>query len=99
MLAIILIVVSVGRLVFYRRVLAGPKIEFFEGEYREEHRYHGCGLAMDYGFIENGGTRKWVSLDYKTKKDIFPDKFEKESKYKIYYEQETHIIVRVERLK
>ncbi len=73
-LGLLLIVLSVDRFVFYRRVLAEPKIEFFEGQYKKEYRSNDCVWAMDYGF-------------------------EKGAKYKIYYEEETRIIVRVERLR
>lgn len=98
-LGLLLIVLSVDRFVFYRRVLAEPKIEFFEGQYKKEYRSNDCVWAMDYEFNEDDGTPRWVLLDNQTKKKIFPDEFEKGAKYKIYYEEETRIIVRVERLR
>ncbi|WP_418463359.1 hypothetical protein [Frisingicoccus sp.] len=95
---ILLIVFSAKQFIFYRQVLQNPEICFFEGQYKEEHRSHDVVWAMDYGFVRDNGDRKWVHLDYKTKKNIFPEDFEKGPQYRIYYEKETNIIVKVEEL-
>ena len=38
-------------------------------------------------------------LDAFSKKKIYSEDFEKESKYKIFYEKDTNIIVKVEKIK
>ena len=44
------------------------------------------------------GTEKWVMIDVVTKQDIFPETFKEGENYKVYYEKETRIIVKVEML-
>lgn len=49
-------------------------------------------------FTNDGKPKLGVKLDVKSKKEIYPNDFEKDVKYRIYYEERTDIILRVEKM-
>lgn len=79
-----------------------PKITVIEGEYDSSAvLYRGCIISHKYSFYfyDNGGKHyKSFILDAVNKRDIYPESFDKGETYKIYYEERTNIIVKVEEI-
>ena len=53
---------------------------------------------MDYCFSNEKGLKPVFNLDIWTKKEIYPKDFNKKQKYRIFYEEETDTIVRIEKM-
>lgn len=79
-----------------------PKITVIDGEYDSSAvLFRGCIISRNYSFYfyDNGGKyRKSFTLDAVNKRDIYPGNFDKGEIYKIYYEERTNIIVKVEEI-
>ena len=79
-------------------VINDLKVSIHEGTYVEEHRENPYLFRMEYCFSNDGGLKPLFYLDVFSKKDIYPNKFEKDVVYRIYYEEKTDVIVKVEKL-
>lgn len=82
--------------VYYAYVLKNPTILIHEGYFSREYRAHKYSLEMRYHFTNEDGLKPGFNLDSWPKEDIYPEEFQKQIKYRIFYEQKTHIIVKVE---
>jgi len=82
----------------YIPACVNPKINVFDGEYVYSNgTFRGSIISREYSFSDDGGKHsKSFTLDSVNKKKIYPDDFEKGETYRIYYEERTKIIVRVE---
>lgn len=71
----------------YSNVLANPEIKMFDGEYIREYRKRG------HDFTNSGAL---LHLDNASEQNLIPGGFVKGEKYRIYYEDRTNVIIRVE---
>ena len=74
------------------------KVSIHEGIFIEEHRENPYVFRMEYCFLNEGGLKPLFYLDIFSKKDIYPTEFEEDVMYRIYYEEKTDVIVKVEKL-
>lgn len=98
--AIAAIVFALLYMLFYVYKYNNPTIVIHEGYYVEEYRNTGAGLKFqlwyDYVFTDGDNPKPSYHMDASSRKEIYPDEFSSEVKYRIYYERDTKIIVRVE---
>lgn len=90
--------VCVCSLVYHYHVISDLKVSVHEGEFVEEHRESPYLFRMEYCFSNEGGVKPLFNLDIFSKKKIYPNNFEEDVKYRIYYEEKTNVIVKVEKL-
>ena len=95
---ILCIVLSVASIVYYSNIIRNPIILAHEGYISREHRTNRGLFQMEYSFTNDEGRKPVFFLDVFSKKVIHPEDFDSQQKYKIYYEDETNIIVRVEKI-
>ena len=71
-----------------------PKIAFHEGYLSREYREFG----MTDAYVFTNGSEKKLTfyMDSSTKKKVYSGDFSSEMKYRIYYEEDTKIILRIE---
>ena len=93
---ILCIILSISTVIYYTYVTANPQIKYFEGSYDGLNHYRTYG-ETEYSFKDNEGITEFI-LDSHSKKKIYPDDFEEGVKYRIFYEDRTSIIVKVEKL-
>ncbi len=93
---IICILLAIGSIVYYGNVIMHPKISSHDGYFCSEHRVNTRILKMEYSFSNPQGRKPVFYLDVLSKKDIYPHDFQTNIKYRIFYETETNIIVKVE---
>ena len=80
----------------YTYVTTHPQIKYFEGSYDQVIR-HKTFSGNEFVFKDSEGTMGfYISLHSKEK--IYPNDFEEGVKYRIFYEDRTSIIVKVEKL-
>lgn len=93
--AVIAFAVCLG--LFYAHRILVPDVSVYTGEFISTRRNsHITSFTYEYVF-DNGEEKKQVfCLDSFSKKKIFPSDFECGSKYTIYFDELTKIIVRVE---
>ena len=86
----------------YSSILRNPEIQTFEGAFLEEHRNSRVApplpLTWEYIFKDKDGASETFYLDTFSQKNIFSDSFENNTTYRVYYESEYRIIVKVETL-
>lgn len=90
----ILIVLAICTYCYFGSIAINPSVETHEGYLAREYRDGGFG-AMAYVFTASGDNRTFY-LDFHSKKQIHPDKLSTDTKYRIYYEAQTRIIVGIE---
>lgn len=91
----ILCVCSIGYHVY---VINNFTVSVHEGTFIEEHRENPYLFRMEYCFSNEEGLKPLFYLDIFSKKEIYSAKFEKDVIYRIYYEEKTNVIVKVEKL-
>lgn len=78
-------------------IYINPQITYHEGYYIDEYRYHGYPpLTFYYIFTDTKDSNAFFYLDVFTRKEIFNEDFSTDTKYRIYYENTTDTIVKVE---
>ena len=94
--AIIVIVFSAFYMVFFLYKAFCPQIVSHEGYLSREYRHFG----MTYAYVFTNGNEKKLTfyMDSSTKKKIYNNDFSSEIKYKIYYEEDTKIILKIEEI-
>lgn len=84
----------------YFSVLQNPDVQIFEGSYYEGRLDSRAApplpFTWSYRFIDAEGTNGNYYIDIFTKKEIFNEDFIKDDWYRIYYEADTQIIVKIE---
>ena len=83
---------------FYAYAIADLKISMHEGVFIEERRENPFLFRKEYCFSNEDGLKPVFCLDYFSKKEVYPEEFEKGIRYRIYYEKRTNIIVRVDKV-
>ena len=93
---ILCIILSISTVIYYTYVTTHPQIKYFEGSYDQVIR-HKTFSGNEFVFKDSEGTMGfYISLHSKEK--IYPNDFEEGVKYRIFYEDRTSIIVKVEKL-
>ena len=91
---------SVCTIGYYTYVIQNLKIDTCIGTFAEELRENPYLVRKIYCFIDDTEKSKLsFKLDILTKKDIYPDEFQKGNEYKVYYDRRTKVIVKVEEVK
>lgn len=83
---------------YYAYAIADLKISMHEGVFIEERRENPFLFRKEYCFSNENGLKPVFCLDYFSKKEVYPEEFEKGIRYRIYYEKRTNIIVRVDKV-
>lgn len=95
----LMILYALGSVVYYCNYLINPKVESVTAVFIHEERNSRIApplpFTMEYQFSSDKLCAFY--LDVFAKKDIFPDDFVEGCEYTIYYEENTQIIVKVER--
>ena len=93
---VLCIILSINTVIYYTYVTTHPQIKYFEGSYDQVIR-HKTFSGNEFVFKDSEGTMGfYISLHSKEK--IYPNDFEEGVKYRIFYEDRTSIIVKVEKL-
>lgn len=92
------IILAVSSIIYYSIIINNPKILTHEGYYVSEHRVNKHILKMEYCFSNGDEIKPVFYLDVLTKKEIYPEEFNSEKMYRIFYEEETDMIVKVEEI-
>lgn len=95
-LGIICVLLAIISVAYYSYIIKNPKISIHEGYFFSEHRVNTHILKMEYSFTNEAGLKPVFYLDVLSKKEIYPDEFDSKQKYRIFYEEETDMIVKVE---
>lgn len=83
---------------YYKQILRQPQILFHEGYILSENRAWRSILGEKYTFTNINGSKPIFYLDFSSKKEICPGGFIENQMYRIYYEKESKIIVKVDEL-
>ena len=83
---------------YYAYAIADLKISMHEGVFIEERRENPFLFRKEYCFSNEDGLKPVFCLDYFSKKEVYPEEFEKGIRYRIYYEKRTNIIVQVDKV-
>ena len=98
LIGVICYFLSICSIGYHLYVINDLKVSINEGVFIEEHRENPYLFRMEYCFSNEGGLKPLFYLDIFSKKDIYPTEFEKDAMYRIYYEEKTDVIVKVEKL-
>lgn len=97
-LGCICIVLTICSIIYYVHIINNPIISTHEGYFVSEYRVNKHILKKEYCF-SNGNERKPVFyLDVLTKKKIYPEDFNSNQKYRIFYEEKSNVIIKIEEL-
>lgn len=95
-----IIAFSIFLIIFYTYKAFNPTVKYHEGyltsEYRDSTVAPPLPFTYAYVFSTNTGDKPIFYLDSFSKNVIFADDFSQDIKYRIYYEEDTHIILRVD---
>lgn len=97
-IGLVCVILAIGSFVYHSHIISNPKISTHEGYYVSENRSYKHLLKMEYCFSNGNDLKPVFYLDVLTKKEIYPDDFSTEQKYRIFYEEESDIIVKVEEI-
>ncbi len=82
--------------------LANPVIKthegYFSSQYRDTSVVRYSGSTYGYAFTNGKDPKPVFYLDRESKKKIYDEEFDTETAYRVYYEDRTNIIVKVEAL-
>ena len=98
LIGLICIVLCAGLLIYHGGIINDYKISMHEGEFVEERRENPYLFRKEYCFSNGTELKPLFYLDIFSKKKIYPADFEEGVRYRIYYEEKTDIIVKVEKL-
>lgn len=93
---LVCLVFSIAYIAFCSYKYFNPSIQYYEGYFLREYRYRGYTHA--YVFANDSGRNPVFHLDSFSRKELYSEEFSKGKKYRIYYEEDLKIIVRVEEL-
>ena len=99
-IGIVALVTAVLSSLEYVSSIKNPDIQVFEGTYSEGYRDSRVApplpFTWKYRFVDTEGTNGNYYIDTFTKKEIFNEDLIKGERYRIYYEADTQIIVKIE---
>lgn len=93
---IIAMIVSSAYMFFFLYKANHPKIISHEGYFVRENRHRG--MEWEYCFTNGDEKKKIFYIDSFTRKDIYAEDFSSEIRYRVYYEEDTKIILRIEEI-
>ena len=97
--AILAIVIVLSSIIDNSYALKHQKVLACEGVLLTEKRKNRYTvLAQEFVFKNDNGRKITCYLDLFSKKEIYPEGFELDQKYRVYYEEKTKIIVKVEKI-
>lgn len=97
-IGLVCIALAIGSVIYYSVIINNPKISTHEGYYVSEQRVNTHILKMEYCFSNGDEIKPVFYLDVLTKKEIYPEEFDSNQKYRIFYEEESDMIVKVEEI-
>ena len=97
-IGIVSCILCVCTLGYYAYNISNAEISVYEGSFVEEHRENPYLLRMEYCFSNGEEIKPLFYLDVISKKKVYNADFEKNAKYRIYYEEQTDTIVKVEKI-
>lgn len=77
--------------------IKNPEILIKEGYFCDTYK-EGSVFSRSYWFADKDEQEEGFELDSFSKDKIYPDEFQKDKRYRIYYESSTEIIVKVEEI-
>ena len=93
------ILVSLFMIIRYGSAVISPEIQTYEGYFlRQNSVSRVAPFTKEYVFLDPDDPDPGFYLDTFSKKEIFPQEFDEETLYRIYYEESTKVIVRVEKV-
>lgn len=98
LMGLVCVVLASGSVIYHLNIISNPKILTYEGYYISENRFYKHLLKREYCFSNRDNLKLIFYLDVLTKKEIYPDDFSTGQKYRIFYEEESDIIVKVEEI-
>ena len=105
--AALFMLAAIGVFANYAGKINDAKVETFEGTFNDFHNENRTApFTTAYKFSNSSGEIQWCYLDtisrrwgvWPEKGGVWPEDFEEEVGYRIYYEVSTQIIVKVEKL-
>ena len=97
-IGLVCVMLAIGSVIYHSNIISNPKVLTHEGYYVSENRSYKHLLKMEYCFSKGDNLKPIFYLDVLTRKEIYPDDFSTEQKYRIFYEEESDIIVKVEEI-
>lgn len=97
-IGLVCVMLAIGSVIYHSNIISNPKVLTHEGYYVSENRSYKHLLKMEYCFSNGDNLKPIFYLDVLTRKEIYPDDFSTEQKYRIFYEEESDIIVKVEEI-
>ena len=93
------IVFTIGYTCFFAYNAYKPNIDFVEGYYLRFRQTSVVPFSHDFVFdIDNEELHPSFHMDNFSRKKIYPNEFSKKIKYRVYYEKNTKIIVKIEEI-
>lgn len=97
-IGVVCIVLAIGSIIYYSIIINNSRISTHEGYYVSEQRVNTYILKREYCFSNEDETKPVFYLDVLTKKEIYPENFDSNQKYRIFYEEKSDVIVKVEEI-
>ena len=99
-LGLIAIAIGICMSLIYASRIVFPDVSSYTGEFIESHRNSRVApplpFTSEYVFWNGEGKKKTFYLDTFSKKEIFPHELVSDQKYKIYFDEFTNVIIKVE---
>lgn len=93
------LVFAIGYSCFFAYKAYNPNIVFVDGYYLRFRQTSTVPLSHDFVFdIDNEELHPSFHMDDFSRKKIYPNEFSKKIKYRVYYEKNTKIIVKIEEI-
>lgn len=99
-IALVIAVYSLFYIGFYTYKAFSPDVQYHDGYISREYRASSVApplpFTMAYVFTDSDNLKPTFYLDSFSRKEICPQGFDKDVKYRVYYEKDTNIILAVE---
>lgn len=97
-IGLICALLCIGSMGYHLYIIRNLQVSVHEGFFLRENRANPSIFRMEYSFTNENGLKPIFYLDVFSKKTLYPEKMSKEIEYRIYYEEKTNIIVRIEKI-
>lgn len=91
-------ILFIGTVFCCQNIINEPNVAVYERTFVEWNRDSPSVTCMIYWFSDEEDSKSKFHFDVFSKKKIYPKDLDKDMKYRIYYEEKTEIIVKVEEL-
>ena len=96
------VVVGIAFGIDYASSLLSPEVRSFQGVFFQSYRNSRVApplpFTWEYSFCSSDGSKILLYLDTFTRKEIIPENFTLNEEYIVYYEEDTKVIVGVEKV-